>query len=59
MPAQPPAKPPVIVFARKPAKRAKPVQAAVATTVTRIVCAPKQKQRVAWKRFMALTGRDE
>jgi hypothetical protein len=46
MPAQPPAKPSVIVIALPPRKRPKAVPAAVATP-TRIVFAPKAKQRDA------------
>jgi hypothetical protein len=59
MTTQPPTKPPRIVFARTPSrKRAKAVVPAVAIPV-RIVFAPEQKQRDAWKRFLQLTGQDE
>jgi hypothetical protein len=53
MPTKPPSR---IVIARPPGKR--PAKA-VAASATRIVYAPKAKQKDAWKRFMALTGRDE
>jgi hypothetical protein len=57
MRAQPTTKPRVIVVARPPSrKRPKPVRAAVVAPV-RIVYAPRQKQRDAWKRFLQLTGK--
>jgi hypothetical protein len=55
---KPPAMPPVIVIAQPPRKRPRTVPATVASAV-RIVYAPRQNQRDAWRRFMALTGRDE
>jgi hypothetical protein len=58
MPAQPPDYPTRIVIARPPRKRPRPVLATVASPV-RIVYAPKQKQRDAWARYLALTGQDE
>jgi hypothetical protein len=59
MTVQPPITPVRIVYARPPARtRPKPVRPPVAIPV-RIVFSPGRKQRDAWKRFMALTGRDE
>jgi hypothetical protein len=55
---KPPAKPAVIVIARPPRKRSKAVLAAVPTP-TRIVYSPSRKQRDAWARYLAFTGRDE
>jgi hypothetical protein len=53
-------KPPArIVIAKPPAKRPKAVPATVASPPVRIVYAPKQKQRDAWARYLALTGRKE
>jgi hypothetical protein len=62
MPTQPPATPRAIVIAKPPAAPVRTVQAAVASpspAQVRIVFAPRQKQRDAWRRFLALTGRDD
>jgi hypothetical protein len=59
MTAQPPTKPTRIVIARPPRRRPKAVPATVASPPVRIVYAPRQKQKDAWRRFKELTGRDD
>jgi hypothetical protein len=53
-----PDRPTRIVIAKPPRKRPKAVPVAVAKPV-QIVCAPRQKQKDAWRRFLALTGQDK
>jgi len=58
IPATMPAKPTRIVIAKPPRERPNAVPATVASPV-RIVYAPRQKQRDAWARYLALNGRDD